>query len=195
MWTSQINVDITNAHAVYRFQQYSKPTIMNPVISKNFRIINCYIAVRICIWSTNKAVFKYFLNVPNVIDIALTSMWISGSGNLWCRLFWCACVYGTTSCPDDADLSCERPWTADTELNRLFKYSGAPACWHRKLSIASLYVMRCVKLNQSQCRLFAMRSVMLEWFDILRIKRVDDRRTDCSFLNRKSGDPASSELQ
>ena len=22
------------------------------------------------------------------------------------------CVYGTTSCPDDGDLSCERPWTA-----------------------------------------------------------------------------------
>ena len=50
------------------------------------------------------------------------------------------CVYGTTSCPDDADLSCERPWKADTELNRLFKYSGAAICWHRKPSTASLYV-------------------------------------------------------
>ena len=25
------------------------------------------------------------------------------------------CVFGSTSSPDDADLSCERPWTVDTD--------------------------------------------------------------------------------
>ena len=33
------------------------------------------------------------------------------------------------NCPDDADLSCENPWAGDTELNSLFKYTGAPSAW------------------------------------------------------------------
>ena len=112
----------------------------------NFKTISelnnyCYTAVRICIWSTNRAVFKYLLNVPNGIDIALTLMWLGREFQVTGPEKWnpliptvLVCVFGTTSCPVDSNLSCERPWTADTEFNRLFKYSDASACWHLEQS-------------------------------------------------------------